>query len=149
MRDLDHGRSTVRTAVRQIAVEQILDQFLHLEVTQRIVAHTFQIVDHFPHKLRAVGHVQKSGQTVDLECVRSKAFDPDSHFLKDRHVLFDPIRVTRRQLERLRNKKFLRGNPLIFHASPQFFEQDPFVRRMLIDQHESVRVLHQHVKFVQ
>ena len=71
----------MRAAVRQVALEQILDQFLHFEITQRVVRfdrvttntfcnHVFaqterrtaftralEIIDHFTHELRAIGHV--------------------------------------------------------------------------------------------
>src|SRR6516162_2385621 len=36
-RNLDHGRPSMRAAVRQIAVEQIADQLFHFRIAQRIV----------------------------------------------------------------------------------------------------------------
>ena len=53
------------------------------------------------------------------------------------------------KIERLRHEQFLRRDPLLFHSAPQFFEQDSLVRRVLIDQHEPVRVFHQDIKFVE
>ena len=53
------------------------------------------------------------------------------------------------KLKCLGNQQLLRRDPLLFHATSQFFEQNPLMRRVLINQHEAVGVFHQHVKFVQ
>jgi hypothetical protein len=49
----------------------------------------------------------------------------------------------------LRQKQLLRGNALLFHSAPQFFEKDALVRRMLIDQDEAVRIFHQDVQLAE
>src|SRR5205823_5295375 len=88
-------------------------------------------------------------QAVDLERIWPEAFDADPHLLQDRHVLFDPIGIARREFERLRNKKLLRRNSLLFHSASKFFEQDALVRGVLINQHESVGIFHQDIKFIE
>mgnify|MGYP003693761779 CR=1 FL=1 len=57
--------------------------------------------------------------------------------------------IARRQIESLRKQQLLCWNSLLFHSSPQFFEENAFVRRVLIDEDETVRVFHQDIKFVE
>ena len=38
---------------------------------------------------------------------------------------------------------------LLFHSAPQFFEQDPLVRGVLIHQDKAVRIFHQDIQFAE
>ena len=66
--------------------------------------------------------------------------------LQRREVLPQPVGVARAELQRLRQEQFLAENLVGFEASAQFLEQDAFVGGVLIDEHQSARVFHQHVQ---
>jgi len=63
--------------------------------------------------------------------------------------VLDPIGVAWRHIECLRQKQLLRGHPLLFHSAPQFFEQDPLVRGMLIHQDKTVNIFHQDIQLAE
>jgi hypothetical protein len=69
--------------------------------------------------------------------------------LQDRQIVLDPIGVARRHVECLRQKQLLRGHALLFHSAPQFFEQDPLVRGVLIHQNKAVRIFHQDIQLAE
>ena len=99
--------------------------------------------------MRRIGHAQKTGKTINFKVVRPEARKSDSNPLQRREVALDPIGVTRRHVESLRQKQLLRRNALLFHTAPLFFEQDALVRGMLIDQDEAVCTFHQDIKLTE
>src|SRR5262249_20941781 len=105
--------------------------------------------DYLADKTHWVGCMQKRWQTIDLECLGTKGFHPDPHFLQGSAVVLDPLRVTRRQLEGRWQKQSLRWHPLRLHSAAEFFKQDSFMSCVLIDQDKAISILHQDVKIIQ
>src|SRR5215831_16860274 len=113
------------------------------------MASALQIVNHFAHELRRVRYIEKAGKAVDLERVRTETLNSDSDPLQNRQVVLDPIGVTRRYVECLRQEQLLRGNSLLFHSMSQFFEQDTLVRSVLIHENKAVRIFHQDIQLTE
>ena len=105
-----------------------------------------QLVNDVAEELRWLGGAQKLRQRVNLESPRAKRLEADAGACERVEIFAQPSGVARGDLQRNRQQQPLRGHALALHAAAHLLEENPFVRGVLVHEHEAAGIFHEDVE---
>lgn len=117
--------------------QQLLDALLK----QGTRAERREFGDHITNQALGFDVTEDLGDSLENEGGTAEAFQFETAALQQRRVLFDQCRIAIIELQHLRKQQPLLGNLLITVLGSEFFETDPFVGGMLVDQQQVLPVL--------
>jgi len=98
----------------------------------------FQFIHQIQDKFPRVAGFDKRRQRVEQERPLAKFAQADAEFGQHRQLGAQKIRVARRKLDGFRQQQFLRRRKFILlEAIEHLLEQNPFVRGVLVEQHQT------------
>jgi hypothetical protein len=160
----------VRAGVGHVAAAQGIDKAFEFGAAQRIVgfdgvtangfgdhvfaeapgvyvlAGGFQSVDQFDDESARVGNFDEGRQRIEQEGALAKFAEADAETLQGWKLDFEELRLLGGKLDGFGQEQALGSGGALFHALEHFFEEDAFVRGVLVEENHAPVGFHDDVK---